>query len=277
MSQEHHSPRQIPFVTISLKENFRENEEQRKLLFATMDQIFSTVIVGEPKKVEDYLNTLYGICMDPVEVRETMYQMGESHQQQTNSKESIVYDTNMLLLMKEGSNLLNPSSEDIIGFMSYGLQNREKVIHLSQCSVAPEHRKNNTFVKAMLYGLVTLYGAHYRVIKLESPPEKMALYLACGFTFGNSRAMNKANEEIFAKYKVDGPPGYFINNDGTINLFYCFNDHCRFCQKRKEKEKVTLSFCSICHDVPYCSVECQREDWKKHRKECSPNAIIVKK
>ncbi|CAN0478200.1 unnamed protein product, partial [Ectocarpus sp. 8 AP-2014] len=27
--------------------------------------------------------------------------------------------------------------------------------------------------------------------------------------------------------------------------------------------------CSQCHAVGYCSRECQKADWKKHRKACS--------
>ena len=42
------------------------------------------------------------------------------------------------------------------------------------------------------------------------------------------------------------------------------HDICRACQMR------TMSRCSRCRDVFYCSPACQKKDWKKHKKVCAP-------
>jgi hypothetical protein len=43
---------------------------------------------------------------------------------------------------------------------------------------------------------------------------------------------------------------------------------CHNCGKVHEVDGVRLKKCAKCFAVEYCSVECQREDWKKHRSEC---------
>ncbi|KAL2016797.1 hypothetical protein VTK56DRAFT_2966 [Thermocarpiscus australiensis] len=43
---------------------------------------------------------------------------------------------------------------------------------------------------------------------------------------------------------------------------------CRNCGKTEEMEGVKLKKCLRCLEVVYCSSECQKKDWKKHRMEC---------
>lgn len=45
-------------------------------------------------------------------------------------------------------------------------------------------------------------------------------------------------------------------------------ERCRSCGKAENEEGVTLKKCSRCQKVKYCSGECQKRDWKKHRAEC---------
>jgi hypothetical protein len=45
-------------------------------------------------------------------------------------------------------------------------------------------------------------------------------------------------------------------------------ERCRSCGKPEDQEGVTLKKCSRCQRVKYCSGECQKRDWKKHRAEC---------
>ncbi|EKJ78693.1 hypothetical protein FPSE_01181 [Fusarium pseudograminearum CS3096] len=45
-------------------------------------------------------------------------------------------------------------------------------------------------------------------------------------------------------------------------------ERCRSCGKPENEEGVTLKKCSRCQRVKYCSGECQKKDWKKHRAEC---------
>jgi hypothetical protein len=46
-------------------------------------------------------------------------------------------------------------------------------------------------------------------------------------------------------------------------------ERCRSCGKPEGQAGVTLKKCSRCQKVKYCSGECQKKDWKKHRAECN--------
>lgn len=47
---------------------------------------------------------------------------------------------------------------------------------------------------------------------------------------------------------------------------------CRSCGASKAKNGAALKKCMRCLKVQYCSVECQKKDWKKHRMECEEAA-----
>ncbi|KAI1476066.1 hypothetical protein F4774DRAFT_262332 [Daldinia eschscholtzii] len=47
-------------------------------------------------------------------------------------------------------------------------------------------------------------------------------------------------------------------------------DKCRNCNATEGKNGGNLLKCARCKEVMYCSSECQRKDWKKHRMECKP-------
>jgi hypothetical protein len=46
------------------------------------------------------------------------------------------------------------------------------------------------------------------------------------------------------------------------------SNECRNCQK-KSSDGTNLLTCSRCHFAKYCSVQCQRADWKVHKKACT--------
>jgi len=62
-----------------------------------------------------------------------------------------------------------------------------------------------------------------------------------------------------AKYfsRIQIVPNYF-----NIDL----NNQCRICCKTRH----VLMRCSVCKTAKYCSAECQREDWPKHKITCRP-------
>eukprot|EP00986_Skeletonema_menzelii_P011098 scaffold5615_cov136-Skeletonema_menzelii.AAC.2 len=46
----------------------------------------------------------------------------------------------------------------------------------------------------------------------------------------------------------------------------CYNDNC--IQPGRKVERSKMFSCSRCGDANYCSVECQRADWKRHKEFC---------
>jgi hypothetical protein len=46
-------------------------------------------------------------------------------------------------------------------------------------------------------------------------------------------------------------------------------DQCAVCGRDKSKDNTKLLRCGRCHNVQYCSVECQRGDWKTHKRACT--------
>ncbi|KAI0381466.1 hypothetical protein F5Y04DRAFT_82368 [Hypomontagnella monticulosa] len=51
-------------------------------------------------------------------------------------------------------------------------------------------------------------------------------------------------------------------------------DKCRNCNATQGKNGAALMKCARCREVLYCSPECQRKDWKKHRMECKPSDVV---
>jgi hypothetical protein len=43
---------------------------------------------------------------------------------------------------------------------------------------------------------------------------------------------------------------------------------CSVCQKNASEVPGALQRCGRCHDRLYCSLECQKSDWKQHKKTC---------
>ena len=43
---------------------------------------------------------------------------------------------------------------------------------------------------------------------------------------------------------------------------------CSFCKKEPASSGATLKCCTRCRSAHYCSVACQKSDWKKHKKKC---------
>lgn len=53
-------------------------------------------------------------------------------------------------------------------------------------------------------------------------------------------------------------------------------ERCRSCGKTSAKAGDALKKCMRCLTVKYCSAECQKKDWRKHRGECEESEEYMK-
>eukprot|EP01055_Gregarina_sp_Pseudo9_P001428 Gregarina_sp_Pseudo_9__1427@NODE_1955_length_1235_cov_6_767559_g1812_i0_p2_GENE_NODE_1955_length_1235_cov_6_767559_g1812_i0NODE_1955_length_1235_cov_6_767559_g1812_i0_p2_ORF_typecomplete_len262_score78_27zfMYND/PF01753_18/2_2e11zfC6H2/PF15801_5/0_025Ecl1/PF12855_7/0_022zfMss51/PF13824_6/0_21Meleagrin/PF08189_11/1_5_NODE_1955_length_1235_cov_6_767559_g1812_i0200985 len=47
---------------------------------------------------------------------------------------------------------------------------------------------------------------------------------------------------------------------------------CSGCNRKEGENGVRIKRCAKCQTTPYCSRECQKADWKRHKKVCNKNA-----
>eukprot|EP00536_Pseudo-nitzschia_multiseries_P006578 jgi/Psemu1/15633/gm1.15633_g len=60
----------------------------------------------------------------------------------------------------------------------------------------------------------------------------------------------------------------------TTNVFETLREQagvCNYCRRTGERLGVKMKCCGRCKNVNYCSRECQRKDWKTHKKTCYNN------
>ncbi|KAK5661571.1 hypothetical protein OQA88_9666 [Cercophora sp. LCS_1] len=66
----------------------------------------------------------------------------------------------------------------------------------------------------------------------------------------------------------------FVESSGDVDMMKATaaseppKERCRACGRTEGRDKGPLKKCMRCLEVKYCSVECQKKDWKKHRGEC---------
>ena len=64
---------------------------------------------------------------------------------------------------------------------------------------------------------------------------------------------------------------YHLTENHHIHVAIATNS-CNTCSKTTAELGTSLKRCAKCHTTPYCSRDCQKTDWKKHKKICAKNA-----
>ena len=111
--------------------------------------------------------------------------------------------------------------------------------------------------------LITTNKEHLRVIVEEELMPyidyKYAALRVLGSEVSKVRAITDKAEK--AKAKVSSSEKHKSQTD-AITIF------CSYCGSSPSKDDKPFSRCSRCKKVYYCSVKCQKKDWKKHKKVC---------
>lgn len=108
----------------------------------------------------------------------------------------------------------------------------------------------------------------------ESSKRQVELYGQIGEIMGDFEATLKMAREKFALSEfelsqrrfLDTLPQRLFNQTSPPSRkvkYFCMN-----CSKGENEEGVVLSKCGGCKEISYCSIECQRADWKNHKQLC---------
>ncbi|RUS15111.1 hypothetical protein BC937DRAFT_92885 [Endogone sp. FLAS-F59071] len=102
-------------------------------------------------------------------------------------------------------------------------------------------------------------------IGLPTSEERQRLARKALQTFEESKKRKPTEEEVDEYFEL------YVAGDNRARVF------CKYCDKPEPTEADEESFkrCKRCRSVWYCSVECQRTDWKEHKRTCQPWEKIV--
>ncbi|OWP03035.1 hypothetical protein B2J93_3661 [Marssonina coronariae] len=73
-----------------------------------------------------------------------------------------------------------------------------------------------------------------------------------------------------ANIKAPWDPGYEFSDDASSDADSSESDSptCATCFKPESQLPTSLKRCAKCHTAQYCSRDCQKEDWKAHKRVC---------
>ena len=129
-------------------------------------------------------------------------------------------------------------------FLSYG----------AQCILGGD--KNN----AQLYASFASYFEDYMAIKSKAMPNVSQTFELLGaddhtlVSFYRKRIPCSCLDETYKKVK------------SVKKMGRCDNPGCRLPGRQAERSK--MFYCTRCEEANYCSAECQRAHWKRHKKLC---------
>jgi hypothetical protein len=81
------------------------------------------------------------------------------------------------------------------------------------------------------------------------------------------------NEESIVGSAVDVAQAF--GHDAVAEKLSKYTACCACCQKKKGTADVKLLACSRCLKTYYCSSQCQKQDWKLHKKTCAAAAAAA--
>ncbi len=148
---------------------------------------------------------------------------------------------------------ISPQIAGIVTFGDLCLNHQQKVFEL--------HALSYVRMKAMLQLLLEILSEAGLLLLLSNPCHEWSLV----DTFSKSPGISLEGRK---KGEVDRKEVKPSRRTQRMKILQKFPISCHMCGKF-EKES-TLLLCGRCKRVRYCSVECQREEWKVHKTSCTP-------
>jgi len=74
-------------------------------------------------------------------------------------------------------------------------------------------------------------------------------------------------KDPWLKHQSDGTVGIRVEAPG--NVAFAHQDLCHTCGVLETKQRKKLLRCGKCAAAYYCSIACQRQDWKSHKRDCA--------
>jgi hypothetical protein len=86
-------------------------------------------------------------------------------------------------------------------------------------------------------------------------------------TVDNTGILNEGNARL--KYKDDDGVDFTDEIRLLANTLYEFTG-CAACQKVEREDGKALLICARCKKEKYCSTDCQKKRWQRHKRFCKP-------
>lgn len=199
-------------------------------------------------------------------------------------------DTNEQVSIKQVGSIAQIRYDSIVGYTTYYDDNKEynPIIYIGELYVIPKYRTKG-FFRGVLQNLMASLEKRiplYKTDILTYSRDDIELFVSLGFTFirphlSETVTIKEASalspslikdvnettlpiETLMERYKP------LVHPDSHLfQMMYL----APFCQTCGGPGKPALLRCNRCHTVDYCTPECQKKAWSKHKTVCTATRI----
>eukprot|EP00985_Skeletonema_marinoi_P000619 scaffold224_cov108-Skeletonema_marinoi.AAC.17 len=116
---------------------------------------------------------------------------------------------------------------------------------------------------ASLYAILISYFEQWKTVKVRKTKAT--------FSWTNAFELNDADDHTLVQYFRKRIPCACLQEKYTEvksikKMGWCYNTKCSLPGRKVQRSK--MLYCTRCCDANYCSIECQKADWKRHRSDC---------
>jgi predicted GNAT family acetyltransferase len=183
-----------------------------------------------------------------------------------------------------------PLYNDIIGFVCYYESNEKSLLYVSHLYICHAHRRQG-ICRHILSTVVREATTPRPLLVISEVPlteAALRLFFACGFDVRGSPSstlpaqerlalsgelttlMRRARqcESLVALIDANYYKALVDAEYNTLRMVY-LAWQCHWCGEKSD----TLSYCTGCRSVLYCSQKCQKEAWRTHKLNCNDKRV----